>query len=104
MGRVQQLTHFELLEPQTQHKVARRPLQCPESVPAGQRAARVLVGDLWGADVLEDVHRLVAVVPGDVRGAAAAPASAASSSAAASTAATATATWKVENGVYFNAW
>lgn len=91
VGCIQQLTHFELLESQTQHKVAGRSLQRPEAVPAGQRTTHVLVADLRRADVLEDVHRLVAVISRYVRRAATATASTAASSAAASTsAATAT--------------
>jgi len=87
VGRVEQLTHFELLEPQAQHEVAGRPLQGAEAVPAGQRTTHVLAADLRRADVLEDVHRLVAVVPRHVRRAATPTAPAAASSAATASAA-----------------
>lgn len=106
MGGIQELTHFELLEAQAEHKVPRRPFQRPEAVPAGQGTAHVLIADLRGADVLEDVHCLVAVIPvspgAAFPGAATAtsvasvsPIASIASTATSCAAAAATATWKI---------
>lgn len=62
VGGVDQGSHFELIEFQTQHPVSWCSPEAPKSIPTGHRSIPVEARHLWRWDIHVDVHRFIAVV------------------------------------------